>query len=118
MVKVEVEFADYPLDTHPTVATSEQVGPISFLDPCVDLVTITAVSSPNFSPVVDFTGDVSSTINEFTVVPDICDVTYTITDVVRKDDEATNPSQVLPEDFDIDGIFDNVDDDGKITYTP
>lgn len=84
-VKVEVEFATWPVASYPTVSTTEQTGPISFLNPCdQELSTITAVESDDFTPDVDFTGEIATTIKDFTVFPDICEVEYECTSVVRK----------------------------------
>ena len=112
--QISAEFAAYPSSLYGTVSTGLAASTLVFEDPCLDPFVFTASNQVNPSPATFDGVAIEFSLNEFTMDPSICEVTYEC-DFVVSLTGATQP--VRCSDFDFDGIMNGDATDGKMTFS-
>ena len=111
---VTATFQSYKPTDFANVSTATASGIISFIDPCLNPFSLTPRVTAN--PAADnFSGNaIIVQVLEFQVSPSRCEVTYTCTDIKRKDGTTSN---IDCSDITYDGKFDDVGNDGQLVIS-
>jgi len=112
---VNVEFTNWPSSTNTGVSTATNGAFVEYNDPCLNPSTFSVTTQTNPAPNA-FTGSVTFTLNQFTIVPSQCSITYTCTSVERIG--ADQDPLISCADFDFDGVIDGTSTDGQLIFTP
>ena len=107
---VNAQLLNYDPSTYTGVSIAKASGIINFINPCLVPFGLTAeaTSSPASN---NFSSDVIIQLTEFQVSPARCQVTYTCTDITRKDGTTSN---IDCSDTTFEGVFDNTGKDGQL----
>ena len=111
---VTAQFQNYSPSDFGGVSTATASGIINFIDPCLSSVSLTPRVTSYPAP-DNFSGNaIIVQVVEFQVVPSRCQVTYTCTEISRKDGSTSN---IDCNDVTFDGVIDGSNTDGQLVVT-
>jgi len=121
---ITAQLTNYPTATNPTADSQTITKNIFFQNPCLDPFTFVSTSQTDPSA-YGYTGTLEFALNQFTITPSICGVTYACTGITRSDGLKTGSGAeyIACSDVSFDGNFDGSTDglgavtDGKLTFS-